>query len=129
MSDDLLKYTADELRAALRARQKADFAALGVCDGWERATVDLELADETTVEAGDWFRKDSLGTVRLAYGQLGGSYIRCHIYDADGAFSAGWEVRDMAVDGTPGPSGYYEAVRADLLARSSEHMGWPEVTP
>lgn len=125
---DLSQYTAAELRAALRAREKADTATLGACDGWERAADDFELADETTVESGDWYMRDSNGTIRLAYGWLGGSVIRCHIYDVTGQFSHGWEVRGSGIDATPGAKGYHEAVRIDLMAKSIEYTGWPEAT-
>jgi hypothetical protein len=122
---DLSQYTAAELRAALRAREKADAATLGVCNGWERATEAVELAEDI-VESGDWYMRDSNGTIRLAYGWLGGSVIRCHIYDVTGQFSHGWEVRGSGVDDTPGAKGYYEAVRIDLTAKSIEYTGWPE---
>lgn len=122
---DPSRYTAAELRAALRVREKADAAALGTCDGWERAADDFELADETTIESGDWYMKDPTGTIRLAYGWLGGSVIRCHIYGSAGECSHAWEARDWDVDDMPGESGYYGAVRADLLAKSIQYTGWP----
>ncbi len=121
---DLSQYTAAELRAALRAREKADAATLGVCDGWGRATEAVELAEDI-IESGDWYMRDSNGTIRLAYGWLGGSVIRCHIYDVTGQFSHGWEVRGSGIDDMPGESGYYGAVRADLLAKSIQYTGWP----